>query len=50
YLKNAVPGTVRKEIKWDFTTSKIDRNSKVIERFAPQTSKKKKTAAIESVL
>ncbi|MFU2334275.1 glutathione peroxidase, partial [Enterococcus faecium] len=44
------PGTVTKAIKWNFTKFLIDRNGKVIERFAPQTSPLKITAAIESVL
>ncbi|HHB0784510.1 TPA: glutathione peroxidase [Enterococcus faecium] len=50
YLKNEAPGTVTKAIKWNFTKFLIDRNGKVIERFAPQTSPLKMTAAIESVL
>lgn len=50
YLKNEAPGTVTKAIKWNFTKFLIDRNGKVIERFAPQTSPLKMTTAIESVL
>ena len=49
-LKCKQPGLFGSQIKWNFTKFLIDRNGKVIERFAPQTSPLKMTAAIESVL
>ncbi len=50
YLKNEAPGTGTKSIIWKFTKFLIDRYGKVIERFAPQTSPLKITAAIVDVL
>lgn len=39
FLKEAKPGILgTQDIKWNFTKFLVDRNGKVVERFAPQTS------------
>ena len=38
YLKEELPGTLGNEIKWNFTKFLVDRNGKVIRRYAPSTT------------
>ncbi len=40
YLKSEKKGLMGNKIKWNFTKFLVDRNGKVIERFAPTTSPK----------
>lgn len=35
HLKDAKPGLLGKDIKWNFTKFLVDKNGKVVERFAP---------------
>ncbi|MEH7076506.1 glutathione peroxidase [Neobacillus drentensis] len=37
YLKNQKPGTLTKNIKWNFTKFLVDQKGQVIERYAPTT-------------
>ncbi len=50
YLEAEVPGTLGKAIKWNFTKFLVDRQGKVVERFAPQTNPQKMIPEIEKVL
>ncbi|TCT15367.1 glutathione peroxidase [Natranaerovirga pectinivora] len=50
YLKKEAPGLLSKSIKWNFTKFLIDRNGKVIHRYAPTTSPEKITDDIEKLL
>ncbi len=51
YLKQSAPGILGSEaIKWNFTKFLIDRNGKVIERYAPSTTPESIAADIEKLL
>ena len=50
YLEAEAPGTFGKAIKWNFTKFLVDRQGKVVERFAPQTNPQKMIPEIEKVL
>lgn len=51
YLTSTVPGVLGTEaIKWNFTKFLVDRNGKVVKRFAPNVEPKDLTADIESLL
>jgi glutathione peroxidase len=50
-LKQESPGLFGSEaIKWNFTKFLVDREGRVVERFAPQTTPEKLEAQIESLL
>jgi glutathione peroxidase len=49
-LEEEAPGTLGKAIKWNFTKFLVDRQGKVVERFAPQTNPQKMIPEIEKVL
>ena len=51
HLKKAKPGLLGSEaIKWNFTKFLVDRNGRVVERYAPQTEPKELAGAIEKLL
>ena len=51
YLKSEAPGLLgTKDIKWNFTKFLVDRNGKVVERFAPTTRPDAITKDIEKLL
>ncbi len=51
WLKNEAPGILgTKDIKWNFTKFLVDRNGKVVERFAPTTKPESITGDIEKLL
>ncbi len=50
YLIQAAPGTLGKAIKWNFTKFLVDRNGKVVKRFAPATTPDKIAPEIENLL
>lgn len=51
YLKEEAPGVMgTKKIKWNFTKFLIDRNGKVIDRFAPATTPEKIEERIKAIL
>lgn len=51
FLKDAAPGILgSKSIKWNFTKFLINREGKVIQRFASATPPRKIEAAIEALL
>ncbi len=51
YLKDAQPGLMgTKDIKWNFTKFLIDKNGKVVERYAPQTTPESIEKEIEKLL
>lgn len=51
FLKHEATGTLGSEsIKWNFTKFLVDRNGKVIERYAPATKPESLTEAIEALL
>lgn len=51
HLKDAAPGLLgSKFIKWNFTKFLIDKDGKVIERFAPNTEPAALTPAVEALL
>ena len=41
YLKDELPGTFGKKVKWNFTKFLIDRNGKPVKRFSPTTKPEK---------
>ena len=41
YLKNKLPGTLGKKIKWNFTKFLIDKNGQPVKRFAPMVKPEK---------
>lgn len=50
-LKSAAPGLMGSEaIKWNFTKFLVDREGKVLERYAPTTTPESLVSAIESAL
>lgn len=51
HLKHEVAGMLGTEaIKWNFTKFLVDRNGKVVERYAPATKPEELTPAIEALL
>ncbi len=50
YLKNELPGTLGKKIKWNFTKFLIARDGKPIKRFAPTTKPEDIRPHIEKLL
>ncbi|ASN07160.1 glutathione peroxidase [Virgibacillus necropolis] len=50
FLTKEAPGMLTKQIKWNFTKFLIDKNGKVINRFAPQTKPGSIKSDIEKVL
>ena len=51
YLKNEQPGVLgTKNIKWNFTKFLVDRNGKVVDRFAPMTKPEEIEKSVLSVL
>ncbi len=51
HLKTAAPGLLGSEaIKWNFTKFLVDRNGKVVERYAPTTEPEKIAKDIEKLL
>ncbi len=50
YLKNQKPGTLTKNIKWNFTKFLVDPNGQVIERYAPTTEPSKIEKDIKKLL
>ncbi|QKE71953.1 glutathione peroxidase [Arthrobacter citreus] len=51
YLSSEAPGIMGlKSIKWNFTKFIIDKNGKVIERFAPQTNPQELRPTLEKLL
>ncbi len=50
FLKSEQSGMVNSAIKWNFTKFLVDRNGKVIDRFAPQTEPAKIADDIEKIL
>ena len=49
-LKNEKKGFLSKEIKWDFTKFLVDKNGKVVKRFAPTVTPEKIIPYIEKLL
>ncbi len=50
YLKNEKKGFLSKEIKWNFTKFLVDKNGKVVKRFAPTVTPEKIIPYIEKLL
>lgn len=50
YLREEKSGTFGNKIKWNFTKFLLDKNGKVVERYAPTTSPEKMTSDIEKLL
>lgn len=50
FLKNEKSGVLSNEIKWNFTKFLIDREGKVVKRYAPTTKPAKMIEDIEKVL
>ncbi|MFC4410222.1 glutathione peroxidase [Chungangia koreensis] len=50
FLTSEKKGLLNEEIKWNFTKFLIDRNGKVVKRYAPQTNPKKMEEDIQSLL
>ncbi len=50
YLKTAQGGLLNKDIKWNFTKFLIDRQGKVVKRYAPQTKPEEIAEDIEALL
>ena len=50
YLVKAAPGMITDGIKWNFTKFLIDKDGKVVDRFAPQTTPESLTERIEKML
>lgn len=50
YLKSQQRGILSNKIKWNFTKFLVDRNGKVVERFAPTTTPDKIEAKIKKLL
>ena len=51
HLKHAAPGALGTEaIKWNFTKFLVDRNGKVVSRYAPTTAPEKLSGDIEKLL
>ena len=50
YLKKSAPGTLFDTIKWNFTKFLVDRDGKVIRRYAPSTPPEEIEADIQKLL
>lgn len=50
YLKDKLPGTIGKSIKWNFTKFLIDKNGNPVKRFAPTTKPEDMEDFIEKML
>ena len=50
YLKKSAPGLLGDSIKWNFTKFLVDREGRVVDRFAPATPPEKIEADIEKLL
>ncbi len=50
YLKNQQGGLMGKKIKWNFTKFLVDRNGKVVHRFAPTKTPESIDSAIKQIL
>jgi len=50
HLKQAAPGLLGQGIKWNFTKFLVDRQGRVVDRFAPATAPEKLEADIEKLL
>lgn len=50
YLKSQEKGVMGSNIKWNFTKFLVDRNGKVVGRFAPTVTPEKLSAQIETLL
>lgn len=50
FLKEQAPGLLGKRIKWNFTKFLVDKNGKVVRRFAPGTKPEKLARTIEKLL
>ena len=50
YLKDEAKGLLSKDIKWNFTKFLVDRNGKVISRFAPTYEPQKLALTINELL
>ncbi|MFD1928232.1 glutathione peroxidase [Sporosarcina siberiensis] len=50
HLTSEKKGMLSKKVKWNFTKFLVDRNGKVVERYAPQTAPEKLVEDIEKLL
>lgn len=50
YLKTEAPGELGKSIKWNFTKFLVDRDGRVVKRFAPKTTPEAIEPALKEVL
>lgn len=50
FLKEQVPGLLGKSIDWNFIKFLIDKNGKIVKRFAPATKPEKLVKDIEKLL
>jgi glutathione peroxidase len=50
YLKRSAPGLLGDSIKWNFTKFLVDREGRVVDRFAPATPPEKIEADVEKLL
>lgn len=50
YLKDHLPGTIGKSIKWNFTKFLIDKNGTPVKRFAPTTKPEDMEDFIEKII
>ena len=50
YLKKSAPGLLGDSIKWNFTKFLVDREGRVVDRFAPATPPEKIEADVEKLL
>ncbi len=50
FLKDAAPGVLGKGIKWNFTKFLVDRQGRVVDRYAPTTSPEKLEADVIKAL
>lgn len=50
FLKEQQGGVMGSKIKWNFTKFLVDKNGKVIDRFAPTTTPEKMEKALQEVL
>lgn len=50
FLKKALPGSIGKSVKWNFTKFLVDSEGNPVKRFSPQTEPNKLVKDIEAVL
>ena len=50
YLKDELPGTLTKKVKWNFTKFVVDKNGQPVKRFSPTTKPEKMEATIAALL